>query len=63
MSRWSKLYDKCRSCGKTDRAHNALGFCTRCYQRMYWRDNYARDRVEVEDLHRAALVREMERVR
>ncbi len=29
--RWSRKFDQCQSCGRSDRRHIALGFCTSCY--------------------------------
>lgn len=29
--RWSYEHDCCRHCGRTDRPHEAKGFCTSCY--------------------------------
>jgi hypothetical protein len=34
---WGPGYAACRGCGKTDRRHCALGYCQRCYQRIYYR--------------------------
>lgn len=30
-NRWSRDYDCCRNCTRTDRPHNARGYCTACY--------------------------------
>lgn len=30
-SRWSKQYERCRSCGRTEVRHLAKGYCTSCY--------------------------------
>lgn len=30
-NRWAKNYDECIICEKTDKRHNAKGFCTACY--------------------------------
>lgn len=31
IDRWSKFYDSCIVCGRTDRRHNAKGLCRHCY--------------------------------
>lgn len=31
--RWARNYDACRDCGRTDRRHEAKGFCVCCYSR------------------------------
>ncbi len=33
---WSRLYDRCITCGVTDRRHAAQGICIRCYNREAW---------------------------
>lgn len=35
--RWSPERDNCASCGTTERAHQAHGFCERCYARDWAR--------------------------
>lgn len=30
-NRWSRGYDQCTECGRTDRKHNAHGLCVACY--------------------------------
>ena len=39
QKRWSKIYDQCRKCGKTDRKHSTLGLCTCCvrYEKRHGR--------------------------
>jgi len=37
--KWSYEYDKCVSCGKTDREHYAFGLCAKCYCREWRRIN------------------------
>ena len=32
---WAVKYDRCVKCGTTERRHNALGLCIRCYQIAY----------------------------
>jgi 5-methylcytosine-specific restriction endonuclease McrA len=29
--RWARHFDACISCGKTEKRHNAFGYCTQCY--------------------------------
>lgn len=31
MKKWSQKFDKCQKCGTTERKHNALGLCSKCY--------------------------------
>lgn len=33
MLRWARAYERCISCGQTDRPHCAKGMCDRCYMR------------------------------
>jgi uncharacterized paraquat-inducible protein A len=33
--RWSRKYEACIRCGKTDTRHASKGACWRCYQRAY----------------------------
>lgn len=30
--RWTRLFAACRTCGKTERKHQGLGYCTGCYE-------------------------------
>jgi 5-methylcytosine-specific restriction endonuclease McrA len=34
--RWSRLFDACRECGRTDRKHHAHGLCTACLGKMIY---------------------------
>lgn len=33
--RWSRDYDACQRCGRSDRRYNGRGLCGTCYQRAY----------------------------
>lgn len=35
---WARLGQGCIDCGETERPHYAHGLCTRCVQRVKWRD-------------------------
>jgi len=34
LNKWSRKFDKCISCGSTDRKHNSNGLCARCGRRI-----------------------------
>lgn len=36
---WSKKYDKCIECGKTDRRYRSKGLCERCDHRRLYRED------------------------
>jgi len=37
MTRWSKKFDRCTSCQKTDLPHKGNGLCCTCYAKMKWK--------------------------
>lgn len=34
ITRWSRKFDHCQECGRTDRKHNAKGLCWYCYSKF-----------------------------
>lgn len=47
---WSKKYESCTNCGKTDTKHMAKGLCARCYSEQYRKNPDHSDRVRGQKL-------------
>ena len=43
--RWARQWDSCRECHATTTPHYAKGYCTRCYMRLYKRDQRRNQRT------------------
>jgi len=60
---WSRKYEKCVSCGRTDIPHMASGYCNKCYMKAYLETYRQKNTHKIQVMKKEWYIKNHDRVR